>query len=116
MQLRPYKKIRELESELEELRNELEDKNNRIEELEEEKYIEETSENSRITFFVDNDLNVSTKTFINRAIENTLLNNDFLTESQIGDDMANHLALILIANEVTTQYITNFERNKKKES
>lgn len=122
MNLRPYKKIQQLEEEIARLQkenDELKTINDELksenDEIQEYRYIEQTSDDSRIVFIVDTNLNVKTKTYINEEIKTPLLNNDFITENQFDDDMAHHLAMILISNDVTSQIISNFEKNRKRE-
>ena len=114
----PWTKIKELREEnnkLKQLNNELSDQvNNLSEELQEKQSdVKTTEDTSSISFFIDEDLNVKPKTFINmQQLETPLLNNDYIQQSQVEDDYAYHLALILIASEVTSQIISNYEKNK----
>lgn len=125
MNLRPYKRIRELEEHVQSLQDqfnaqlklyeELEnDYNELYEQLQETPKVETTDETSCITYYVDHDLNVKPETKINPDIQNTLLNNDFIQDNQLDDQTALHIAMILISNEVSTQLIRNYEKQASK--
>ncbi len=67
--------------------------------------------NSSILFEIDKELNVTTKSRINKDISSTLIDSNYLDSSQSEDDAAIHLVFILLANEVTEQIIEEVNEN-----
>lgn len=67
--------------------------------------------NSSILFEIDNELNVSTKSRINKDIAGVLVDNQYLDSTQSEDNAAIHLVFILLANEVTDQIMQEINEN-----
>jgi hypothetical protein len=67
--------------------------------------------NSSILFEIDNDLNIKTKSRINKDIVNSLIDNEYLTSAQSEDDAVIQLVFVLLANEATEQIIDEVNEN-----
>lgn len=66
-------------------------------------------ETSSITFFVDENLNISVRTKANQErVSQILADNDYIGPEQMNDEFAIHLAFVLMANEVTAQIISEY--------
>ena len=62
---------------------------------------------SSVIFEIDNELNIVTKSEINKDVINTLIDNGYIKSEHSEDFAMIQLAFILIANEVTEQIIEN---------
>lgn len=66
-------------------------------------------EHSTITFYLDEDLSVSVKSSINlEKMKQVLLDNGYINHEDVGDEGIYHMAFIVIANEITTQLISEY--------
>lgn len=69
----------------------------------------EDGEESKIVFSVDKDLNVKTKTAVSKEIIDILLNNNYISSDQMEDEFALHLAMVLIADDIVSEILSQFE-------
>lgn len=66
------------------------------------------AEDSRITFYIDNKLMVRLDTKINRDITDVLVAEGYLGERDISNELAHHLAFLIMANELCEQLIDEY--------
>lgn len=103
MHSKEVEKSHRLEKEIEKLENELEEVRNQF-------HGTTDDGTSKVLLEISEDLTVNTKTIINPELTNVLLNNDYILPSQLDDNFAKHLALLLAAYEALDYYIRSFER------
>lgn len=67
------------------------------------------SDDSSLTFTIDNDLRVSIHTRINPDIAMVLLDHEYIEENQTQDNLAIEIAFLLMAYEAMDQILTQYE-------
>ena len=67
--------------------------------------------NSSILFEIDKELNVTTKSRVNKEIVPVLIDNKYLDSPQSEDESAIQLVFVLLANEVTEQIISEINED-----
>jgi len=71
-------------------------------------YLSEDDE-STITFFIDEDLNIRVRTRVNmKKMSQVLIDNDYIPADAGEDEFAAHLAFLLLVNEVTAQKLDEY--------
>lgn len=66
-------------------------------------------ESSSISFYIDKELKVLPKTKINDEIIPALIDENYINQGVSDNEIVLHLAMLLIANEVSEQIIEEFE-------
>ncbi|MDH5766618.1 MAG: hypothetical protein OEZ38_11440 [Gammaproteobacteria bacterium] len=69
---------------------------------------------SRLVFEFDEELNVTTKSIINKDVVPALVDNNYISPDSTEDEIILQLAFIVIANEVTEQIIEDVNENQNK--
>ncbi len=64
---------------------------------------------SSIAFYIDKDFKVRVESKANRDMGNKLVEEGYLSDHQVEDPEAHHLAYLLIANEITDQMISQYQ-------